>query len=493
MITLALRGMAERKLRSALTAIAVLLGVSMIAGTYVLTDQIRDSFNGILETANQGTDAILTPNEEFSSSFSQEQYLPESLVGIVRQVPGAETVAGQRQALGALVVDGEEIRTTGAPNLVFGTSPEPFDATEPVDGRDPVNPGEIAVSKDLADKHGIDVGDHVQLETSHGAKDVTVVGLVNFGGSGSAAGYGFTVATPGDIARWYDQEGEVSSISVAAADGTSPAELVRRIKAVVPADVKVETGEENASSEAEDISSSINSFLGPALLVFAGAALLVGAFIIFNTFSISVAERTRELAAIRTLGATRGQVLLLIAVEALAIGVAASLLGLLGGLGIAKLISALFEAGGLPIPTGGLILKARTIILALCVGIGVTMVAAIGPATRATRVPPAIALGEGARLPASRVSRFAPYLAGLVDGRRARPAPAWAVRRRPRHQPAPLDGDRRGPALRRPGPRRQVHRPPGGRHDRLSRWSGPSRCSAGWRPRTRSAIRRARP
>ena len=414
MTKLALRGMAARKLRSVLTAIAVLLGVSMISGTYVLTDQIRDSFEGILETGNEGTDAVLSPRTEFSSNLSQEERLPASLVERVGRVPGVESAAGQSEAFGALVVDGEEIRTTGAPSLVFGTSPEPFDPTEPADGRDPVSSGEIAVSRDLAEEHGIEVGDRIQLETSQGVKDVTVVGLVNYGGEGSAAGYGFTMATPGDVARWYRQEGEVSSISVAAAEGVAPEVLVKRLEEVVPRDVKVETGQENASEEAREISSSINSFLGPSLLVFAGAALLVGAFIIFNTFSISVAERTRELAALRTLGATRGQVLRLIAVEALAIGVAASVIGLFGGLVIAKLIGALFDAGGFPIPTGGLILKPRTVELALGIGIGVTLAAAVGPAMRATRVAPAIALEEGARLPPARTSRLAPYAAALV-------------------------------------------------------------------------------
>ena len=414
MTKLALRGIAQRKLRLALMAIAVLLGVSMISGTYVLTDQIRDSFKDILETGNEGTDAVLTADTEFSSNYSQEERLPASLVDRVQQVPGVETAAGQRQAFGALIVDGEEIRTAGAPSLVFGTSPEPFDATEPAEGRDPVNSGEIAVSVDLADDHGIELEDRVQLETSHGAQDVTVVGLLNFGGEGSAAGYGFTVATSDDLARWYDQQGEVSSIAVAAADGVAPAELVRRLRRAVPADVKVETGQENADEEANEISGSINSFLGPALLVFAGAALLVGAFIIFNTFSISVAERTRELAALRTLGATRGQVLRLIAVEALVIGVIASAIGLFFGLVIARGIGALFDAGGFPIPTGGLILKPRTIELALGIGIGVTLFAAVGPAMRATRVAPAIALEEGARLPRTRASRLAPYAAVIV-------------------------------------------------------------------------------
>jgi putative ABC transport system permease protein len=414
LIKLALRGMGARKLRSVLTAIAVLLGVAMISGTYVLTDQIRESFQKISETGNEGTDAILTPREEFSSSFTQQQQLPASLVDRVRLLSGVREAAGQTQALGTLIVDGDEIRTPGAPSFIFGTSPEPFDPTDAVEGRDPVNSGEISVSKDLADDHGIDVGDHVQLETSHGAQDVTVVGLVSFGGSGSAGGYGFTMATPGDIGRWFDQEGEVSAISVAAEPGVSPEQLVRRLEAVVPGDVKVETGQENADEQAKEISSSINTFLGPALLVFAGAALLVGAFIIFNTFSISVAERIRELASLRTLGATRAQVLTSIAFEALAIGVIGSLLGLLGGLGIAKLIASLFDASGFPIPTGGLVLAPRTIAVALCVGIGVTMLAAIGPAIRGTQVPPVVALQEGARIPPSRASRLAPYLAGIV-------------------------------------------------------------------------------
>ncbi|MGZ5374916.1 MAG: ABC transporter permease [Solirubrobacterales bacterium] len=414
MIKVSLRGMTARKLRSVLTAIAVLLGVAMISGTYVLTDEIRDAFQKIVETGNQGVDAILTPETEFSSSFSQEEQLPASLVGQVRRLPGVEAAAGQRQAFGALIVDGKAIRTTGAPNLVFGATPEPFDATEPAEGRDPSAPGEIAVSRDLADAHGIEIGDRVQLETSHGAQDVTVVGLLNFGGSGSAAGYGFTVATPGDVARWYDQRGKFASVAVAAREGVSDQELARQVEAAVPAGVKVQTGQENADEEASQISGSINSFLGPALLVFAGAALLVGAFIIFNTFSISVAERVREFAALRTLGATRAQVLGSVALEALAIGVVASLAGLVGGLGIAKAIGSLFDAAGTPIPTGGLVLKARTIAIALGVGIGVTMVAAVGPALRATRVPPALALQEGARLPPSKLSRFAPYAAAVV-------------------------------------------------------------------------------
>jgi putative ABC transport system permease protein len=406
--------MAERKLRSALTAIAVLLGVAMISGTYVLTDGIRGSFKKINETANEGTDAVLSPKTEFNSSFSQTEKLPASLVGRVRALPEVEKAAGALQAFGALVVDGKPITQFGGPNLVFGTTPEPFDPTSPTEGRDPSAPGEIAVSRDLANQHGIEVGDRIGLETSHGTQPVTVVGLVDFGGSGSAAGYGFTMATPRDVQRWYGQRGQVGQISVAAKPGVSPEQLVSAIQAIVPPSVKVQTGQQNADEQAKQISNSINSFLGPALLAFAGAALLVGAFIIFNTFSISVAERTREFASLRTLGATRGQVLRSVAIEALTIGLIASVAGLFGGVAFAKGIGALFKAAGAGIPTGDLTLANRTIVVALAVGVGITMLAAVGPAMRATRIPPALALQEGMRMGPSRASRFAPYIAAVV-------------------------------------------------------------------------------
>ena len=416
MIRLALRGMAQRKLRSALTAIAVLLGVAMISGTYVLTDQIRNAFSDLTRTANEGTDAVLSADTEFGEAFAETEELPASLLKRVESLPGVGTVAGQREGNGALVVDGEPIRTEGgAPSPVFGVIPEPFDATETVDGRDPESSGEVAISRDVAEDNGIEVGDRVELETSRGVQPVEVVGLLDFGGEGSASGFGFVVATQADVARWFDLEGKYSSIQVAAEEGATAQDLVRAIEPTVPAGVKVETGEQNAEEIADQISSAINSFLGPALLAFAGAALLVGAFIIFNTFSISVAERTHEFASLRTLGATRLQVLASVAFEALVLGVVSAIAGLFAGLGFAELLSSLFDASGFPIPTGGLVLKPRTIALALAVGIGVTLAASVGPAARAMRVAPAIALEEGARPPAARLSRFAPYIAAFVS------------------------------------------------------------------------------
>jgi putative ABC transport system permease protein len=241
-----------------------------------------------------------------------------------------------------------------------------------------------------------------------------VVGLVDFGNSGSAAGFGFTIATLADLQRWYDKRGQVTEIAVASRPGVSSSDLVRRLESIVPRGAQVQTGEQNADDATRETTDSINSFLGPALLAFAGAALLVGAFIIFNTFSISVAERTREFASLRTLGATRRQVLESVSAEALAIGVVASVAGLAAGLGFAAGVAKLFDAAGSSIPTAGLELRPRTIALGLGVGITITLISSLVPAARATRVPPAIALQEGARLPPGRFARLTPYLGALV-------------------------------------------------------------------------------
>jgi putative ABC transport system permease protein len=414
-IRLAVRGMVERRLRSALTGIAVLLGVAMIAGTYVLTDQIHNAFSDINRTANRGRDAVISQGTGFSSSFqTQEEQLPEALVAKVARQPEVAMAAGELQAFGSLVVNGNLIENRGQPGFVFSAMPAELDPTDPVEGRDPRAPGEISVSADLAQDQGVEVGDRLELSTNKGVEPVRVVGLVDFGDSGSAGGFGFTLATLRDVQRWYDKRGQVTEIAVAAKPGVTSSQLVRRLESIVPQGAQVQTGQQNADDATKEATDSINSFLGPALLAFAGAALLVGAFIIFNTFSISVAERTREFASLRTLGATRGQVLRWVSAEALAIGVIASLAGLVAGLGFAKLVAKLVDATGSSIPTAGLELRPRTIALGLGVGIGVTLLASLVPAARATRIPPAIALAEGARIPRGRLARLAPYFGALV-------------------------------------------------------------------------------
>jgi putative ABC transport system permease protein len=392
----------------------VLLGVAMIAGTYVLTDQIRGGFEDLEASVYAGVDVEIAPEDAFSSQFSAARPLDERLVERVRAVPGVARAGGELFAPGGLVVDGELQKATGGGGTIITTSSEePFNPATDVDGRLPERRGEVALLRDTADRHDLEPGDRVGIAHRSGVAAVTVVGAYSLGGT-NAGGTDVVSARLEDIQAWFDRPGEVSSVNVAAAAGVSPEELVRRLEPVVPEGVEVRTGAAAASDTAAEINDQIGGFLTPALLAFAGAALLVGAFIIFNTFTITVAERTREFAMLRALGATRGQVLAVVAFEALVIGALASLAGMAAGLGFAKALAGLFESAGLGIPTAGLELAPRTIAVSLAVGVGVTLVAALAPARRATRVAPIAALQRGDGRRPSRHPRVAPVSAAVV-------------------------------------------------------------------------------
>jgi putative ABC transport system permease protein len=414
MIVLVLRGLAQRRLRSALTALAILLGVAMIAGTYVQTDQIRTAFEDIEQTANQGIDAIVKPKTEFGASFAASRPVPESLVDRVAAVPGVDRAAGQLWESGALVVDGERVASQFAPSAVLSALGAPFDPTTTIAGRRPTGPGEVSVLSKTATEQKLRVGQSVGLATRTGVEDVTIVGVFEYGDVDSVGGASLISATLPQMQEWFDRDGEVMAVVAAADEGVSPEQLTARIREVITPDLEVVTGEADARRTAGDVNKMIGGFLTPMLLALAGAALLVGAFIIFNTFSITVAQRTREFALLRALGSTRRQIVAAVVGEALVLGVIASVLGLVGGLGFAKLLGALFDAAGFGIPLAGMELAPRTIVVALSVGIGVTVVAALAPALRATRVTPVQALA-GTPQPSRRARRFAPWIAGIVS------------------------------------------------------------------------------
>jgi putative ABC transport system permease protein len=414
MTALVLRGMAQRRLRSALTALAILLGVAMIAGTYVQTDQISTAFEDIQQTANQGTDAVVRPKKEFGAAWAAGRPLPESLVGNVAEVPGVARAAGELWDSGALVVRGKRIASDFAPSSVMATLGAPFDPTEAIAGRQPSRPGEVGVISQTAEKENLRVGQQVGLATRTGVKQVTIVGIFEFGDGASVGGASIITATLPQVQEWFDREDQVMSVRAAAEDGVSPEALAARIGEVTTPDLEVKTGAADAQQTADDINDSIGGFLTPMLLALSGAALLVGAFIIFNTFSITVAQRTREFALLRALGSTRRQIVAAVVGEALVVGIVASGLGLLAGLGFAKLLGALFDAAGFGIPRSGMELAPRTIAVALSVGIGVTLLAALVPALRATRVTPVQALA-GTPAPSRRRRRLAPVLAAVVS------------------------------------------------------------------------------
>ena len=414
----ALRSLASHKLRSALTAIAIVLGTAMMAGTFVITDQIRNAFSDIFGTSFAGTDVYLSRKPAFGNGSGQEQVgpLPASVIAQVRKVPGVATALGQIQASGSLVIHGKYLQAQGgAPNLVVSTLPKPFNQDTLVSGHYPDGHGQVALIEQTATDHHLHVGQHVGLTTLAGVQPVTIVGIFKFGNVSSIGGATVIATTFADAQHWYDRVGKTSTISVDAAPGISPAEMKRRLQGALPHFVKVQTGTQAARQQTDQISNAINSFFTPALLAFAGAAVLVGAFVIFNTFSITVAQRMREFAMLRTIGAMRRQVLTTVMGEALAVGLAASVIGIVAGVGFAKVLGALFRAVGFGLPLAGIQVHLWPGVgVPLLVGVLVTLAASIAPARRATRVPPVAALREGAVLPPGRLSRFVPYIAGLV-------------------------------------------------------------------------------
>ncbi len=415
MIRLVLAGLRQRKLRAALTAIAILLGVAMVTGTLVLTSQITRAFDEIFQAANSGVDVRVSPRTDFEGGLSNVPTLPESMVAQVRGVEGVRAAAPELAALGSPVVNGEYVQSTGAPSFVFSLTPDPFRSTDLASGAYPARNGEVAVNEALAANEGLDLGDRLGIATRDGVKQVTLTGTVTFANVSSIGGTTIVIATKDDVQRWFDLEGRVNSIAVAAQPGVTPQALARRIAAALPSNVEVRTGQQDAADQAQQTTEAINTFLRPALLAFGVIALFVGAFIIFNTFSITVAQRLRELGLLRTIGASRRQVMASVVGEALVIGLVAGVVGLFAGYGFAALLVWVFDTllpGGIPV--AGAQISLGIVLTALLVGVLVSVVAALIPAVRASRVPPVAALREGAEIPRGRLSRFTPLLAGLL-------------------------------------------------------------------------------
>ncbi len=406
MFRLSLRGFAARKLRIGLTVFAVALGVALISGTYVLTDTINRSFDSIFQTAAEGTDVSITARDALDTGDDgTATTIDESFVDRVAGVDGVEQAAGSVETQGALFARGERIGGTGAPTMIFSATPEPFEPLDYTSGRPPRAAGEVALLESTAEDNGVGIGDTVQVVGDGPRQDMTIVGLGRFGGVSSFGGAVVVVTTLAEAQDLAGRPGRLTSINVAGAEGVTPAELRDAIRGIAPETVAVRTAQAEADRQSEDIREELG-FLRTALLAFAGISLFVGGFIIFNTFSITVAQRMREFALLRTLGASRRQVMRQVLFEGLVIGVLGSLAGLLFGLALAPGLRALFKAVGADLPSSGTVVEPRTIIVALLVGTIVTVVSGLAPAIRSTQVPPVAALREGAVLPRSRGGRF---------------------------------------------------------------------------------------
>lgn len=414
MSKVALRGLLARKLRLALTALAVALGVTLIAGTYIFTDTITRSFDTIFTQTNKGTDVALTPNNDLSGGQDPPP-IPGAVLGRVQRVPGVAVAEGAVFSQGGAFrkADGSKLKGQGFNAIAGAHDVGRFESFAPTDGRLPRTADEVAIPKGSADRNGLHVGDGLVIADEAPKKLYRISGIVTIAGVSSLGGGTIAVLTLPEAQRITGKHGAYDEIDVASKPGVSAQELKARIQRVVPAAVQVRTGREEAAKQAKDINEGFLNVLRTALLAFAGIALFVGAFLIFNTFSITVAQRTRELALLRVLGAKRGQVLRSVLAEGLTIGVLGSLAGLVLGIAVARGLRALFAAVGADLPSTGMVLETRTVVVSLAVGTLVTLLSTLAPAFRATRVAPLAALREGLDRPRRR-SRWATPLATVL-------------------------------------------------------------------------------
>jgi putative ABC transport system permease protein len=406
MVRFALKGLLGRKLRTVLSALAIVLGVAMVAGTFMLTDSIDKAFTSIFTDVRQGSNAVISGKTAFDVSQGQGSTAPTLSESLLPKVRGLEDVAaaegsvdGEAQLIGK---NGKAIVFGGAPNLGFSIAngDSRFNPLTLVEGAWPTS-GQVVVDKSTADKKGLKLDQLIGVQAEGAAQKLRISGFVNFGSVATIGGAtlaGFDLPTAQKLFR---KQGRLDEIAVAAKPGVPDSQLVRELRANVPPTAQVKTAAQQAHDDAAETNAFI-TFLRGFLLAFGGIALFVGAFVIANSLSITIAQRTREFATARTIGASRRQILTSVLLEALVVGILASLVGLAVGVGLAKALFWLFDLVGFTLPNSGLILTRTAVALALASGILVTLVASVRPAFRATRVPPIAAVREGSTLPPSR-------------------------------------------------------------------------------------------
>jgi putative ABC transport system permease protein len=407
MVSLSLRGLVTRKLRTVLTALAIVLGVGLVSGTYILTDSMNQAFDKVFDTANANTDVSVTPKEQFSNAG--EVPLSDRVLRTVEAVPGVRLAAGSVSSDQAVIYtkDGREALVRGgAPMLLNGETPPELTPLRYVEGNAPAAPDEVALAKGTAEDGDFELGDTVKISADGPARSFRLVGIATFGDEDSLAGAALAIVQTPVAQEMLDLRGQYNAIDVVAEDGVTPAQLAARVRAELPARLyNVRTGEEQARSQAADLQDQLG-FLRTFLLAFAGIALFVGAFLIVNTYSITVAQRMREFALLRMIGAARRQVLQAVIGEALVVGFLSAVVGLLFGAVLAPGLRGLFTLFGAELPDNGLTVEPRTIVVSLLIGTVVTVVAAAGPALRATRVPPIAALQDAASLTRGKSGRL---------------------------------------------------------------------------------------
>ena len=422
MTRVSLKSLTSRRLRTALTALAIVLGVAMVSGAYTLTDTMRGASDSLSKSSYSGTDAVVSAPTAFDvdSNDDTSGAKPSISAGAIERV---RSVPGVRSATGSI---SDEARIVGRDGKILGTGPyfgsgidpraKDLDRVTPfklTDGRFATGPGEVVIGTGTAEDEKLAVGDRVKIQTRGPARSFEISGIANFGEVESIGTATFALFDLEAAQKMFGKSGRYDEILVTAASGTSGKELRERLSAELGGSANVQTAAAHDRFTLDGLNQFI-SFIQTFLLVFGGVALVVGAFTIVNTLSITVAQRSRELALLSAFGASRRQVLRSVVLEATVMGALGSVAGLFAGLGLAKGLSSVFAAMGVDLPRTATVFSTRTIVVSLAAGMIVTLVASLSPALRATRVSPAEVMREGAKLPQSHVGRRSTLISAVA-------------------------------------------------------------------------------
>jgi putative ABC transport system permease protein len=421
MIRTALKGMLARKLRTVLTSLAIVLGVGMVSAAYILTDTWQGAANRLSTAAYDKVDAVVTTRAAFEvaadSAGGKRPPLPASVLADVRALPQVGVAAGDVSDQVRLVgSDGKAIGGDGSPSFAEGvdartpgaTSLSPFKLRS---GRFARAKGEVTIDAATARKEHLGVGQRIGVSAHGGLQRFMIVGTATFGSVESLGGATAAIFDLRQAQALTGKRGKLDAILVRARDGVPPAELRHAIGEVLPQELQVESAASQDRFGLDGLKEGLN-IIQKFLVAFGLIALFVGGFVIFNTLAITVAQRSRDFALLRTIGASRRQVLGSVVLEAGVTGLVASVVGVAAGFGLTEGLSAAFKTFNVELPESDTVLATRTIVVSLLFGVGVTTLAGLIPAVRATRVDPVAALREGA-VPTARRSRATP-IAGAV-------------------------------------------------------------------------------
>ena len=398
MFRLSLKMTLARKGRLLLTSLAIILGTSFLSGTTIFSDTINSTFDRLFTDVFRDVDAYVRSTDSVDTGFG-EQRAPSAVSALdtILKVKGVSAAVGDMQSYARVIdKDGKPIGQDQGPPTFGGIASESSAGLWSVeDGRLAVGPKEMMLDRETAEKGKFEIGDTVRVNALSGTREFLLVGIANYGDVSSPGGATFALFDQPTASEFLLKPGFVDAFLIKG-DGTlSDEELAKAIDAALPSDAKLETL--TGAEITEETTSQIKTVLGfftAFLTAFSYIALGIGCFVIYNVFSITAAQRQRESALLRAIGASRRQVTISLLVEALIVGVLGSAIGFVAGIGLSRALSALLNAIGLEIPTKGLTIDSNAIVQTVLIGTVITVLSAILPALRSGRVPPVAAMRD---------------------------------------------------------------------------------------------------